>query len=246
MKKKSPFMGQSYPRYNPAKETMKSKSRRSRLKRYLIAGLLVWVPAGVTFFVLRLIIDLMDRTLLLVPEAYRPETILGFRIPGLGILLTFTLLLVTGFFTANIIGRRMVGGWESLLSRIPLVSPIYAGVKKVSETLLSDQTPAFRKVLLVEYPRQGIWSLAFMTANQLGEVQERTGKEVVCVFVPTTPNPTSGFIIMVPKEDVVELEMTVDEAFRMIVSLGVVVPGWPQIRAAHSARTNLSPKESAT
>jgi uncharacterized membrane protein len=216
------------------------------LKRYLIAGLLVWVPAGVTFFVLRLIIDLMDRTLLLVPEAYRPETILGFRIPGLGILLTFTLLLVTGFFTANIIGRRMVGRWESLLSRIPLVSPIYTGVKKVSETLLSDQATAFRKVLLVEYPRQGVWSLAFMTANQLGEVQERTGKEVVCVFVPTTPNPTSGFIIMVPKEDVVELEMTVDEAFRMIVSLGVVVPGWPQIRAADSARTNPSPKESAT
>lgn len=239
-------MGRSDPRYNPAKETMKPKSRRSRLKRYLIAGLLVWVPAGVTFFVLRLIIDLMDRTLLLIPVAYRPETILGFRIPGLGILLTFTLLLVTGFFTANIIGRRMVGGWESLLSRIPLVSPIYAGVKKVSETLLSDHTPAFRKVLLVEYPRRGVWSLAFMTANQLGEVQAKTGKEVVCVFVPTTPNPTSGFIIMVPKVDVVELDMTIDEAFRMIVSLGVVVPTWPQSQAGASLRRSLPKKESST
>lgn len=222
---------------------MKPKSRRSRLKRYLIAGLLVWVPAGVTFFVLRLIIDLMDRTLLLIPEAYRPETILGFRIPGLGILLTVTLLLITGFFTANLIGRRMVGRWESLLSRIPLVSPIYTGVKKVSETLLSDQTPAFRKVLLVEYPRRDIWSLAFMTANQLGEVQAKTGKEVVCVFVPTTPNPTSGFIIMVPREDIVELDMTIDEAFRMIVSLGVVVPSWPRRRKAANERTSLPSKE---
>jgi uncharacterized membrane protein len=224
---------------------MKPKSRRSRVKRYLIAGLLVWVPAGVTFFVLRLIIDLMDRTLLLIPEAYRPDTLLGFRIPGLGILLTATLLLVTGFFTANFVGRRMVGRWESLLSRIPLVSPIYTGVKKVSETLLSDHTPAFRKVLLVEYPRRGLWSLAFMTANQLGEVQAKTGKEVVCVFVPTTPNPTSGFIIMVPREDIAELDMTVDEAFRMIVSLGVVVPSWPHLPAADTKRRTLPPKEAA-
>ena len=221
-------------------------SRKSRLKRYLIAGLLVWVPAGVTFFVLRFIIDLMDRTLLLIPQAYRPDTILGFRIPGLGILLTFTLLLVTGFFTANIIGRRLVGRWESLLSRIPLVSPIYTGVKKVSETLLSDHTPAFRKVLLVEYPRRGVWSLAFMTANQLGEVQAKTGKEVVCVFVPTTPNPTSGFILMVPKEDIVVLDMTIDEAFRMIVSLGVVVPTWSKNQMGRFNRSFLPLTESKT
>jgi uncharacterized membrane protein len=151
--------------------------------------------------------------------------------------------LITGFITANFIGRRMVGRWESLLSRIPLVSPIYTGVKKVSETLLSDQTPAFRKVLLVEYPRRGVWSLAFMTANQLGEVQAKTGKEVVCVFVPTTPNPTSGFIIMVPREDIVALDMTIDEAFRMIVSLGVVVPSWPQRRDADNDPRSLPPEE---
>lgn len=205
---------------------MKTKSRTSRLRRYLIAGILIWVPAGVTYLVLRLVINMMDRVLLVLPEAYRPDTLLGFHVPGLGIVLTFTLLVVTGLLAANYLGRRLVGGWESLLGRIPLVSPIYTGAKKISETLLSDQAQAFRKVLLVEYPRRGCWSLCFLTANRLGEVQAKTGKEVVCVFVPTTPNPTSGFLILAPKDEVVELDMTVDEAFRMIISLGVVVPDW--------------------
>jgi uncharacterized membrane protein len=205
---------------------MKTKSRTGRLRRYLIAGILIWVPAGVTYLVLRLAINMMDRVLLVLPEAYRPDTLLGFHIPGLGIVLTFTLVLVTGFLAANYLGRRLVGGWESLLGRIPLVSPIYTGAKKISETLLSDQAQAFRKVLLVEYPRRGAWSLCFLTARHLGEVQAKTGKEVVCVFVPTTPNPTSGFLILVPTDEVVELDMTVDEAFRMIISLGVVVPEW--------------------
>lgn len=205
---------------------MKTKSLRTRLKRYLIAGILIWVPAGVTYLILRLIIDLMDRILLVLPEAYRPETLLGFHIPGLGIVLTLSLLLVTGFLAANFVGRVLVARWESFLGRIPLVSPIYTGAKKVSETLLSDQGQAFRKVLLVEYPRRGIWSLAFLTASQLGEVQAKTGKEVACVFVPTTPNPTSGFLILLPRDEIVVLDMTVDEAFRMIISLGVVVPDW--------------------
>lgn len=225
---------------------MKTKSRGSRFRRYLIAGLLVWVPAGVTYFVLRLIIDLMDRSLLLLPVSYRPENLLGFRVPGLGILLTATLLLITGFLVANYAGRRLVAGWELLLGQIPLVSPIYSGAKKVSETLLSDQSQAFRKVLLVEYPRRGVWNLAFLTASQLGEVQSRTGKEVVCVFVPTTPNPTSGFLVMVPKEEIVELDMTVDEAFRMIISLGVVVPDWPGARRAKRQASRLHPESEAT
>jgi uncharacterized membrane protein len=202
------------------------KSRTSRLRRYLIAGLLVWVPAGVTFLVLRIAVNLMDRTLLLVPAAYRPESLLGFHIPGLGIILTLALLLVTGFLAANLVGRRLVALWEWLLGQIPLVGTIYTGAKKVSETVFTDQGLAFRKVLLVEYPRRGLWSLAFMTARELGEVQAKTGKEVLCVFVPTTPNPTSGFLIMVPREDIIELDMTVDEAFSMIISLGVVVPDW--------------------
>ena len=205
---------------------MSSKNIRTRLKRYLIAGILIWVPAGVTYLILRLIIDLMDRILLVLPEAYRPETLVGFRIPGLGIVLTLSLLVVTGFLAANFVGRLLVARWESLVARIPLVSPIYTGAKKVSETLLSDQGQAFRKVLLVEYPRRGIWSLAFLTANQLGEVQAKTGKELACVFVPTTPNPTSGFLILAPRDEIIMLDMSVDEAFRMIVSLGVVVPDW--------------------
>jgi uncharacterized membrane protein len=210
---------------------MSSTSLRTRLKRYLIAGILIWVPVGVTYLILRLVIDLIDRILLVLPEAYRPESLVGFRIPGLGIVLTLSLLLVTGFLAANIVGRRLVARWESLVARIPLVSPIYSGAKKVSETLLSDKGQAFRKVLLVEYPRKGIWSLAFLTSNQLGEVQAKTGKEVACVFVPTTPNPTSGFLILVPRDEIIMLDMSVDEAFRMIVSLGVVVPDWPKDRA---------------
>jgi uncharacterized membrane protein len=202
------------------------KSLKSRLKRYLITGLLVWVPAGVTFLVLRIAVNLMDRSLLLIPTEYRPESLLGFRIPGLGIILTLALLLVTGFLAANLIGRRLVALWEWLLGQIPLVRTIYTGAKKVSETVFTDKGLAFRKVLLVEYPRRGLWSLAFMTAHRLGELQAKTGKEVLCVFVPTTPNPTSGFLIMVPREDVVEMDMTVDEAISMIISLGVVVPDW--------------------
>ena len=200
--------------------------RKLNVKRHLIAGLLVWVPVMVTFFVLKFLIDLMDRSLLLIPSSLRPENLLGFRIPGLGIILTVTLLLLTGFFVANILGKRLLGAGESLLSRIPIVNWIYTGVKQVAETLLSPQGQSFRKVLLMEYPREGVWSLCFKTASELGEVQARTGKEVICVFVPTTPNPTSGVVLMVPKDEVIELDMGVEEALRMIISLGVVVPKW--------------------
>lgn len=200
--------------------------RYLKIRRYLAAGLLVWVPLGVTYFVLKLLIDLMDRSLLLIPAPLRPENLLGFRIPGLGIILTFTLLILTGSFAANILGKRLLTVWEALLARIPLVSWVYSGVKKVAETLLSARSQSFRKVLLIEYPRKGIWSLCFQTSSTLEEVQARTDQEVVCVFVPSTPNPTSGYIIMVPREEVKELDMTVDEALRMIISLGVVVPAW--------------------
>ena len=200
--------------------------RKLKLRRYLATGLLVWVPLAVTLFVLRLLINLMDQSLLLIPSPLRPENLFGFRIPGLGVILTFTLLLATGFFAANLLGKRLLAAWERVLARIPLVSWVYSGVKKVAETLLSPRSESFRKVLLMEYPRKGIWSLCFQTSSALGEVQARTGKEVICVFVPTTPNPTSGFIILVSKDEVVELDMSVDEALRMIISLGVVVPEW--------------------
>ncbi len=181
---------------------------------------------GVTIFTLKILIGLMDRSLLLLPEQYRPEEWLGIAIPGLGTILTLVVLLLTGLLAANIVGRSMVGLWESLLDRIPIVRTVYSGVKNFAEIVFSDSGQSFKKVLLIEYPRKGIYSLAFQTATNLGEVQGRTGEAVVCTFVPTTPNPTSGFIIIVPKKDVIELDMEIDEALKMIISLGVVIPTW--------------------
>jgi uncharacterized membrane protein len=197
-----------------------------RLRRYLVAGVLVWAPLAVTWFLLRLGVTLMDKTLRIIPEAYRPEALLGFHIPGLGIILTFFVLLLTGMLAANFVGRYVVGGWESLLDRIPVVRSIYSGAKNFAEIVFSDSEHSFKRVLLIEYPRKGLYSLAFQTSSSLGEVQGRTGEAVVCCFVPTTPNPTSGFIIIVPSKDVTVLDMEVDEALKMIISLGVVVPTW--------------------
>lgn len=198
-----------------------------QLRRYLIAGLLIWVPLGVTVLVIKALVDLMDRTLLLLPYDYRPEVLLGIHIPGFGIVLSVIVVLGTGMAVANLLGRRLITVWESFLARIPLVRTIYIGVKRVAETLLSSEGRSFRQVLMVEYPRRGAWSLCFLTSTELGEVQEKTGEEVVGVFVPTTPNPTSGFILMVPWDDVVELDMTVEEGIRMIISMGVITPEWP-------------------
>ncbi len=196
------------------------------LRRYLVAGLLIWVPLGITFLVLKVLIGFMDRSLVLLPEAYRPENLFGFHVPGLGIILTFAMLLVTGLLVTNLMGRKILGGWESLLARIPLIRSVYSGAKQVAETMFSEGGQSFKKVLLIPYPREGVWSLAFQTATEVGEVQAKTSREVICAFVPTTPNPTSGFIVMVPVKDVIELEMSVDAALRMIISLGVVVPQW--------------------
>jgi len=195
-----------------------------------VAGLLVWIPLGVTIFILRVLIGLMDNSLLLIPEKYRPEEWLGVAIPGLGIILTLAVVLVTGLLAANFVGRSLVGFWESMLNRIPIVRTVYSGAKNFAEIVFSDSNESFKKVLLIEYPRKGIYSLAFQTATNLGEVQGRTGEDVVCTFVPTTPNPTSGYIIIIPKKDIIELDMEIDEAFKMIVSLGVVVPTWKRDR----------------
>ncbi len=214
-----------------------------KLRSWLVAGLLVWVPVLVTIVVIRLIVDLMDQSLLLLPVEWRPEALFGLYIPGLGLVLAVVILLGTGMLITNFAGRKLVEWSESLLSRIPLIRSIYSGAKKVAETLLMPSGKSFRKVLLVEYPRKGIWCLAFQTSDNLGEVQQRTGKHVLGVFVPTTPNPTSGFIVMVPVDEVIELEMTVDEAFRMVVSLGVVVPQWPPARRASD--DSLAPPDGA-
>lgn len=197
-----------------------------RIRRYLVAGILVWVPLAVTYTLLRFVVGLMDRTLLLLPRQFRPEELLGFHIPGLGVILTIIVLLVTGLLAANFVGRAFVGGWESILDRIPVVRSIYSAAKNFAEMVFSDSSQSFKRVLLIEYPRKGLYSLAFQTSTKLGEVQGRTGEEIVCCFVPTTPNPTSGFIVIVPKKDVTVLDMEVDEALKMIISLGVVVPTW--------------------
>jgi len=196
----------------------------SALRRYIMAGLLVWLPLGVTIMVVKMLVDLMDRTVLLLPEHLRPDQLLGVHIPGLGVIISVLVVLVTGIIVANLFGRKLVEGWESLLARIPLVRSIYSAVKQIAETMFSSSGQSFRKVLLVEYPRKGLWTLAFQTGTTSGEAQCKTGREVINIYVPTTPNPTSGFFIMVPKDEVVELEMSVDEGLRMIISMGSVVP----------------------
>jgi uncharacterized membrane protein len=197
-----------------------------RLRRYLVAGLLIWAPLAVTFLLLRFAVNVMDKTLAIIPQQYRPDELLGFHIPGIGVILTFVVLFITGMLAANIVGRYVVGGWESLLDRIPVVRTIYGGAKNFAEIVFSDSNDSFKNVLLIEYPRKGLYSLAFQTSSELGEVQGRTGEDVVCCFVPTTPNPTSGFVIMVPRKEIRVLDMDVDEALKMIISLGVVVPTW--------------------
>ena len=195
-------------------------------RRYLVAGLLVWLPIGVTVFLVRIMIGLMDRSLLLLPNQFRPENVIGFGIPGLGFLLTIIVLLLTGVFAANFVGKSMVSFGERLLDRIPFVRSIYSATKNFTEIVFSGSGESFKKVLLIEYPRKGIYSLAFQTSSELGEVQERVGEDLVCTFVPTTPNPTSGYIIVIPKKDIIELDMEVEAALKMIMSLGVVVPSW--------------------
>jgi len=197
------------------------------MKRYLVAGLLVWVPLGVTVIVIKFLVELMDRTLVLLPQKYHPDTLIGFHIPGMGVVLAVIIVLGTGIIVANLFGRQLVTLWESILRRIPLVRTIYSSVKQLLETVFSSGQ-SFRKVLLVEYPRKGLWTLAFQSSTTRGEAQAKTGKEIVNVFIPTTPNPTSGFFIMVPKEDVIELDMNVDDGLKMIISAGVMVPEWNQ------------------
>ncbi len=211
------------------------------LRRYLINGLLIWVPVLVTVLVVRFILTLMDQTLLVLPSAIRPDTLLGLHIPGFGAILAVLIVLLTGLLVTNFIGRALVAIWEDLLERIPFVRALYGGVKSFSETIFSNSGKSFKQVLLVEYPRAGIWSIGFQTTDNLPEINNKLGAEHVCVFVPTTPNPTSGFIFMVPRSQAHTLNMTVDEAMKMIVTLGVVTPGVVHEHAPHVASTRPGP-----
>jgi len=204
-----------------------------RVRRWIVAGLLVWVPLGVTFLVVKFLINVTDNTLLLLPEAYRPENLFGFNIPGLGVILTVITVIVTGMIFANLFGRRIVRAWEDLLARIPLVRSVYSSVKQITETLFSTQGKSFRQVVMVEYPRRELWTLAFVTGETAEVFDELTGQDLVNIYVPTTPNPTSGFFLMAPKKDIVPLNISVEVGLKLILSTGVVVPD--QIRDQHLA-----------
>jgi uncharacterized membrane protein len=196
----------------------------TRLRRYFVAGLLVWLPIAATYLVLSFSIQIIDRSLLLLPPAIRPENLIGFQIPGLGVILTVVLILVTGLIVANFFGRKIVGAWESLLSRIPLVRTVYGAVKQITASLFSDASQSFREMVLVEYPRKGIWVLAFVTGDTPKRFQEVAGQDLINIYVPTTPNPTSGVYVMVPRGEVKRLDVPVEIGLKMILSAGVINP----------------------
>lgn len=198
--------------------------RGQLIKRYFITGLLIWVPLVITGWVLSLIVSTLDQSLRLLPETVHPQHLFGFAMPGVGAILTLLIIFLTGLLAANFIGQKLVVWWEKLLARIPVVNSVYNSVKQVSDTLFSPNGNAFRKALLVQYPRQGCWTVAFLTGQPGGDIVNHLQGEHVSVYVPTTPNPTSGFFLMMPASEVVELDMTVDEALKYIISMGVVAP----------------------
>jgi uncharacterized membrane protein len=198
--------------------------KSASIRKYLLAGLVVWLPILVTIVVLRFIIDLLDNTMALIPHAYQPEQLFGINVPGLGVLISLILLLITGIVATNLLGQRLVLWTEAGLDRIPLVRTIYNATKQVIQAVFSSNGQAFRKVLLIQYPREGIWSIAFQTGVTHDEINQHAGREMLTVFVPTTPVPTSGFLMMVPKADAIELSMSVETALKFVISLGVMKP----------------------
>jgi uncharacterized membrane protein len=194
------------------------------MRRYFITGLLIWIPLVITLWVLDLVVSMLDQSLRLLPPAYQTEAWLGFHIPGMGVLLTLMIVFVTGVFGANLIGAKLVNFWHEILHRIPVVNTIYSSVKQVSDTLFSSGGQAFRRALLIEWPRPGMWTIAFLTGTPGGDVARHLQGDYVSVYVPTTPNPTGGYFVMLPRKDVIELDMSVDEALKYIVSMGVVAP----------------------
>jgi uncharacterized membrane protein len=207
------------------------------VRKWLLAGLLVIVPVGITVWVMEWIISSLDQTLLILPQAWHPDKLLGFHIPGFGVILAFAILLTVGAVASNFFGKKLVIWWDALLNRIPVVRSIYSSVKQVSDTLFSDSGNAFRKAVLIEWPRTDVWTIAFVTGTPGGDVTNHLHGEYLSVYVPTTPNPTGGYFVMLKKTDCIELKMSVDEALKYIVSMGVVVPGGPTsvIVSPHSA-----------
>ena len=207
-------------------QTGKPYGRARALRNYLIAGMLIWIPVMVTVWVIRFLSGILDQSLVLLPPSWRPEAVFGQYVPGVGIILSFLLLVVTGVVVRNLFGGQIVAGFENLVRRIPVIGSIYGGAKSFSETVLTDKGRSFKQVVLIEFPRKGLYSIGFITCEDMDEVQARTEQDVVCVFVPTTPNPTTGFLVAVDRNEIVRLDMSVDDAFKMLLTLGVVVPRW--------------------
>ncbi|HRK56516.1 MAG TPA: DUF502 domain-containing protein [Burkholderiaceae bacterium] len=204
------------------------------LRKYLFTGLLLWLPLGITLWILGALIGWMDQTLLLVPEALHPKALLGFNIPGLGVLLTLAVVLLTGMLATNIVGRRLANWGDRLMRRIPVVRFIYSSVKQVSDTLLKNSGRSFRKVVLVEFPQPGQWTLGFLVGEPQGAVAETLGEGFVTVYVATAPNPTSGYVLMTHMSRIHAVDVSVDDALKFHVSLGVIGPG-ARARGAHAS-----------
>jgi uncharacterized membrane protein len=197
------------------------------VRKWMLAGMLVIVPLGITVWVLEWIVSSLDKTLLILPGSWHPDKLLGVHVPGFGVILAFAILMLVGATASNFFGRKLVGWWDALLNRIPVVRSIYSSVKQVSDTLFSDGGNAFRTAVLVQWPRENVWTIAFVTGTPGGDVVNHLQGDYVSVYVPTTPNPTGGYFVMLKKSDCIELKMSVDEALKYIVSMGVVVPGGP-------------------
>jgi uncharacterized membrane protein len=196
----------------------------SAVRKWLLSGLLVIVPVGITVWVLEWIIATLDQTLLILPQSWHPDKFFGFHIPGFGVLLALAIVLLVGAAASNFLGRKLVAWWDALLSRIPVVRSIYTGVKQVSDTLFSETGNAFRTAVLVQWPRPDVWTIGFVTGSPGGDVANYLQGDYLSVYVPTTPNPTGGYFVMLKKSDCIELRMSVDEALKYVVSMGVVVP----------------------
>jgi len=195
------------------------------MKKYLITGLLIWIPLVITLWVLKLIVDVLDQTLLLLPREFQTENWLGLHVPGMGVVMTLVIVFLTGLFATNLLGARLVHFWHEILHRIPVVNSIYSSVKQISDTLFSSSGQAFRKALLVQWPQPGMWTVAFLTGRPGGDLVNHLQGDFISVYVPTTPNPTGGYFVVVARKDVIELDMSVDAALKYIISMGVVPPG---------------------
>ncbi|HXZ48610.1 MAG TPA: DUF502 domain-containing protein [Usitatibacter sp.] len=210
------------------------------MRRYFVAGLLVWIPLGITLWVLALLVDMMDQSLLLLPERFRSEALFGFHVPGLGIILTAAIVLATGALAANFFGRRLLALGDLALGHIPIVRSIYGGVKQISDTLFSPEGKAFRRAVLVRYPHPGAWTVALVTGTPEHEVADILGRDQISVFVPTTPNITAGFFLVVPRSEAIALEMSVDDALKYIISMGVAEPA-PRLPRPEGHRPGTDP-----